>query len=280
MEPTNGIIWDVDPIMFQIGTWTVRWYGLLFASAFVCGIILVSKMFKFDGVNRDWIDSMFLYVVIGTVIGARLGHVFFYDWAYYKVNPSEILKIWHGGLASHGGAIGIVLMLWLWSRKYSKKSIFWALDRVVIPAALAGVFIRTGNLINSEIYGNPTSVPWAFIFIREDNIPRHPTQIYEALGYLTIFLLLMYLFFKTETRFKEGRIFGLFMLLVFGFRFFIEFLKADQVAFEANMQLNMGQWLSLPLALVGLFFLLWKRKTKSEVPGKQTVEKTAKRTHD
>jgi prolipoprotein diacylglyceryl transferase len=270
MEPKNGIVWDVDPVMFHIGNWSVRWYGLLFALGFIFGIIIVTRMFKKDNINKNWIDSLFLYVVIGTVIGARLGHVFFYDWAYYKVHPAEILKIWHGGLASHGAAIAIPLMLWLWSRKVSKKSILWALDCIVVPVGLAGACIRTGNLINSEIYGNPTSVPWAFIFIREDNIPRHPTQIYEALAYLIIFGVLMYLFFKTEIRFKEGRIFGWFMLLLFGFRFFIEFLKADQVAFEANMSLNMGQWLSIPLALVGLFFILWKPKKK--VPDK---EKTA-----
>ncbi len=271
MEPQKYIRWDVDPVMFQIGEWSVRWYGLLFALGFVAGIYIVSRMFKKDNVNKNWIDSFFLFVVIGTVIGARLGHVFFYDWAYYKEHLGEIIKVWHGGLASHGGAIGIILMLWWWSRKYSKKSLLWALDRVVVPAALAGVFIRTGNLINSEIYGNATTVPWAFIFVREDNIPRHPTQIYEALGYLVIFILLMYLFFKTDTRFKEGRIFGWFMLLIFGFRFFIEFLKADQVAFEANMNLNMGQLLSIPLALVGLFFVLWKPKAK--VKNDESMEK-------
>ena len=266
MESQNGIRWDVDPVMFHIGDWSVRWYGLLFALGFVAGIYIITRMFRKDGVDRNWVDSLFLFVVIGTVIGARLGHVFFYDWAYYKVHPGEILKIWHGGLASHGGAIGIILMLWWWSKKYSKKSILWALDRVVVPAALVGAFIRTGNLINSEIYGMPSSLPWAFIFVREDNIPRHPTQIYEALAYLSIFIFLMYLFFKTDVRFKQGRIFGWFMLLIFGFRFFIEFIKADQVAFEANMSLNMGQWLSIPLALTGLFFVLWNpRKDKEKI---------------
>src|SRR3989339_1262955 len=167
MEPKNGIVWDVDPVMFHIGEWSVRWYGLLFALGFVAGIYIVTRIFKRDGVPRDWIDSLFLYVVIGTVVGARLGHVFFYDWAYYSEHPAEIIKIWHGGLASHG-AIVIILMLWIWSKRVSKKSMLWAMDRVAIPVALAGVFIRTGNLINSEIYGNATSVPWAFIFVRED----------------------------------------------------------------------------------------------------------------
>lgn len=260
MEPKNGIIWNADPIMFHIGTWSVRWYGLLFALGFVAGIYIVTKMFKREGVKTELVDSLFLYVVIGTVIGARLGHVFFYDWGYYSQHPAEIIKIWHGGLASHGGAIGIILMLWLWSRTVSKKSILWAMDKVAIPTALAGAFIRTGNLINSEIYGTATSVPWAFTFIREDNIPRHPTQIYEALAYLLVFAFLMYMYWKTDIRLHEGKLFGWFMLLVFGFRFFVEFLKVDQSAFEANMMLNMGQWLSIPLVLVGLFFILRKPK--------------------
>jgi phosphatidylglycerol---prolipoprotein diacylglyceryl transferase len=260
MEPKNGIVWNADPIIFTIGEWSVRWYGLLFALGFVAGIYIVTKMFKRENVNPDLVDSLFLFVVIGTVIGARLGHVFFYDWSYYKDHPGEIIKIWHGGLASHGGAIGIIAMLWFWSKKYSKKSILWAMDKVVVPTALAGVFIRTGNLINSEIYGNATSLPWAFTFIREDNIPRHPTQIYEALAYLLVFGFLVYLYLKTDIRFKEGKLFGWFMMLVFGFRFFIEFLKVDQSAFEANMTLNMGQWLSIPLVIVGLYFVLRKPK--------------------
>lgn len=260
MEPKNGIVWNVDPVMFHIGDWSVRWYGLLFALGFVAGIFIVTKMFKREGMNKDLVDSLFLFVVVGTVIGARLGHVFFYDWGYYSKHPAEILKIWHGGLASHGGAVGIILMLWWWSKKYSKRSILWAMDKVVVPTALAGAFIRTGNLINSEIYGIPTSVPWAFTFVRDDNIPRHPTQIYEALAYLLVFAFLMYMYWKTDIRLKEGKLFGWFMLLVFGFRFFIEFLKVDQSAFEANMALNMGQLLSIPLALTGLFFVLWKPK--------------------
>jgi prolipoprotein diacylglyceryl transferase len=260
MDPKNGIVWNADPVMFHIGDWSVRWYGLLFAMGFVVGIYLANKMFKREGMKTELVDSLFLFVVIGTVIGARLGHVLFYDWAYYSQHPAEIIKIWHGGLASHGAAVGIILALWWWSKKYSKRSILWAMDKVVVPTALAGAFIRTGNLINSEIYGHATSVPWAFTFIREDNIPRHPTQIYEAIAYLLVFAFLMYMYWKTDIRLKEGKLFGWFMLLVFGFRFFIEFLKEDQSAFEAGMLLNMGQLLSIPLALTGLFFILWNPK--------------------
>ena len=256
MQETNGIIWDVNPVLLEIGQWSVRWYGLLFALGFVFGIIIITRMFKSEGINKDWVDSLFLYVVIGTVIGARLGHVFFYDWAYYKENLDEIIKIWHGGLASHGGVIGIGLALWLWSRKYSKRSMLWVLDRVVVPAALASMFIRLGNLVNSEIIGKATEAPWAFTFTSVDNIPRHPSQLYEALAYLAIFGILMYLYWKTDIKDRPGRLFGILMTGVFAFRFIIEFTKENQVAFEANIPLNMGQWLSIPMVIIGLFFLL------------------------
>ena len=264
MQEAHGIIWDVNPVLFEIGQWSVRWYGLLFATGFVFGIIIITKMFKSEGINKDWVDSLFLYVVIGTVIGARLGHVFFYDWAYYKDHLDEIYKIWHGGLASHGGVIGIALALWLWSRKYSKKSILWIIDRVVVPTALASMFIRLGNLVNSEIIGKATDVPWAFTFSSVDNIPRHPSQLYEAIAYLAIFGLLMYLYWRTDIKDKTGRLFGILMTLVFSFRFIIEFTKENQVAFEADIPLHMGQWLSLPFILIGLYYLLRPIKLTGE----------------
>ncbi len=278
MEKTNGIIWDVNPVLLELGKWEIRWYGLLFALGFVFGIIIVTRMFAKEGVNKDWIDSLFLFVVIGTVIGARLGHVFFYDWAFYKENPGEIIKIWHGGLASHGGAIGIALALYFWSRKYSKRNILWVLDRVVVPTALAGSFIRLGNLMNSEIIGKPADVPWAFTFVSEDMIPRHPSQLYEALTYLAIFGLLMYLYWKTNEGHKPGKLFGWFMTLTFGFRILIELTKENQVAFEDGMTLNMGQWLSIPLVIIGLYFALKKTPVKiyplpDEIKGK-TPNKT------
>lgn len=256
MQETNGIIWDVNPVLLEIGNWSVRWYGLLFALGFVFGIIIITRMFKSEGIKQEWVDSLFLYVVIGTVIGARLGHVFFYDWEYYKENLAEIYKIWHGGLASHGGVIGIALALWLWSRKYSKKSVLWIIDRVVVPTALASMFIRLGNLVNSEIIGKASEVPWAFTFVSVDAVPRHPSQLYEALAYLCIFIILMYLYWKTDIKDKTGRLFGILMTGIFAFRFFIEFTKENQVAFEADIPLNMGQWLSVPFVLIGLFFLL------------------------
>lgn len=262
MENSAGILWDVNPVLLHLGSWEVRWYGLFFALGFVFGIIIITKMFIREGVNKDWIDSLFLFVVIGTVVGARLGHVFFYDWAYYRENLGEIIKIWHGGLASHGGAVGIILALYFWSRRYSKRSMLWVMDRVVVPAALAGAFIRLGNLMNSEIIGMPSNVPWAFTFVRHDMLPRHPSQLYEALAYLLIFAFLMFLYWRTKEGFKAGKLFGWFMTLIFGFRILIEFTKENQVAFEENMSLNMGQWLSIPLVILGLYFILKKTEEK------------------
>ena len=283
MEQAQGILWDVNPVLLQLGNWEVRWYGLLFALGFVFGIIIITKVFAREGVTREWVDSLFLFVVIGTVIGARLGHVFFYDWAYYKDHPGEIIKIWHGGLASHGGAIGITLALYIWSKRYSKRSLLWILDRVVIPTALGGAFIRLGNLMNSEIVGKPTEVPWAFTFVRNDMIPRHPSQLYEALAYLAIFVFLMYLYWKTNVGNRPGRLFGWFMTLIFGFRILIELTKENQVAFEDGMTLNMGQWLSIPLVAIGLFFMLRKVQEKTyprmdeEVKGKTPNKKNIKK---
>lgn len=260
MQEATGIVWDVNPVLFSIGNWSVRWYGLLFALGFVFGIIIITRMFKNEGIKKEWVDSLFLYVVIGTVVGARLGHVFFYDWSYYKENLGEIIKIWHGGLASHGGVIGVAIALWLWSRKYSKKSVLWIIDRVVVPTALVSAMIRLGNLMNSEIIGKPTDLPWAFTFTAVDNLPRHPSQLYESLTYLAVFGILMYLYWKTDIRDKQGRLFGILMTLVFTARFLIEFTKENQVAFEANIPMNMGQWLSIPFILIGAYF--WFRPLK------------------
>ncbi|MCK9271576.1 MAG: prolipoprotein diacylglyceryl transferase, partial [Bacteroidales bacterium] len=199
-----------------------------------------------------------MYMLVATVIGARLGHIIFYEADYYLANPWEVLKVWNGGLASHGAAIGILVGLWLFVRK-TKKSYFWVLDRIVIVVALGGVFIRLGNLMNSEIFGNITNVPWAFIFTSYDDAPRHPTQLYEALSYLAIFGLLYWIYWRNDGKPRPGFIFGIFLILLFTARFLIEFLKVPQVAFETTMTLNMGQWLSLPFIAAGLVIVLMKR---------------------
>ncbi|PKP45637.1 MAG: prolipoprotein diacylglyceryl transferase [Bacteroidetes bacterium HGW-Bacteroidetes-11] len=259
----NQITWDISPIIFDLGILQIRWYGLFFALAFYLGYLILEKqVFKREGLPIGLLDQLATFVVIGTVIGARLGHVFFYEPASYLKDPISILKIWEGGLASHGAAIGILLALWLFVRK-SGKSYLWTLDRVVIVVALGGFFIRMGNLMNSEIYGHFTSLPWGFIFLRDgETEPRHPTQIYEALTYLLLFFGLLLYYRKNYKIMKEGTIFGVFMIILFGVRFLIEFVKEPQVTFEQTMALNMGQLLSIPFILAGVLLLFYVNRKK------------------
>jgi phosphatidylglycerol:prolipoprotein diacylglycerol transferase len=256
--------WDVNPEIFRIGAFAVRWYGLLFASSFLFGYIIMNKIFKNENLDEAVLDRLTVYMALGTIIGARLGHCLFYEPEYYLNNPFEILMIWHGGLASHGAAIGILIAVWLFGKK-EKKDYFWTLDRVAIVVALSGFFIRMGNLMNSEIYGIETTVPWGFVFLRNHEVaPKHPTQIYEGLAYLFIFFLLYRLYWSKKGQHYQGLLISLICILIFTARFFIEFLKEDQVAFEAGMQLNMGQKLSIPFVIFGLAGLYWSLKTKKQ----------------
>ena len=265
----NAITWNVDPEIFSIGQLSIRWYGLLFASAFLSGYIVFSRYLTTERLNSEMLDQLLIYIAVGTVIGARLGHCFFYEPDYFLKNPLEILKIWKGGLASHGAAIGILLSLWLYIRKY-KLSFLWLIDRIVIVVALGGAFIRLGNLFNSEIYGLPTDLPFGFEFVRDrlydsntgellPTVARHPTQLYEAISYLIIFSILLTFYRKRHLVVRDGYLFGVFMILLFSARFFIEFVKNDQVAFEAGMQINMGQLLSLPFILAGVLMIIWTK---------------------
>ena len=266
----SAITWNVDPEIFSIGQLSIRWYGLLFASAFLFGYIVFSRFLTSERLTSEMLDQLLIYVAVGTVIGARLGHCFFYEPDYFLKNPVEILKIWKGGLASHGAAIGILLALWLYIRKY-KLSFLWIMDRIVIVVALGGAFIRLGNLFNSEIYGLPTDLPWGFEFVRDQlydsttgellpTVARHPTQLYEAFSYLLIFAVLLTFYRKRKMKVRDGFIFGVFMILLFAARFLIEFVKNDQVAFEAGMQFNMGQLLSLPFILAGVLMIVFTKK--------------------
>ena len=301
MNTLLNMIWTVDPIFFELGPISVRWYGLLFAVAFMSGFYIIQWMFKKENCPPDWMDSVFITVMIGTIAGARLGHVFFYQWDYYQDNLLEILMIWKGGLASHGAAIGIILSLYYWSKKTSKKSILWILDRVVIVVALSGLFIRGGNFINHEIVGQPTRTESGVKFMRnyEDITPndvqrvtqmevysdekidraklnaaydelmtnekyasvieqvpnRHPAQLYEGMAYFVIFLLLIGAYMFTPIGEMRGLLFGAYLTLAFTARFFIEFYKEVQVEFEESMVLDMGQWLSIPLVVAGIFFM-------------------------
>lgn len=260
----NFIHWDFNPEIFHIGGLSVRWYGLMFAISFILGYRMVEKMFKHEKVDTKSLDALLTYIVFGTMIGARLGHVFFYDWDFYSQHPIEIIKIYRGGLASHGGVIGVFIALWLYSRKHTKKNVLWIIDRVIVPTALAAMFIRLGNLFNSEIYGIKTNLPWGFIFERNnEKVPMHPTQLYEASAYLLTFLTLRYVYWKTELKSNTGFITGVAFIMIFTARFLIEFIKNDQEAFEATMTLNMGQWLSIPVVLIGAFLIWWSTRKKA-----------------
>lgn len=261
------IVWNVDPVLLRLGPLQIRYYGILFALGFLIGYYLFRYFFKKEKVPLSELDKLFWYVILGAIIGARLGHVLFYEPDYYFSNPLEIFAIWHGGLASHGGAIGLLIALYLYSRKSFNKDYLYILDRMAIPTALAGSFIRLGNLFNSEIYGRPTELPWGFIFVRDgQTIPCHPTQIYEALAYLLIFIFLFYLYKKYNGNLPRGLAIGWMLLLTFLARFLIEFIKLPQVGFETNLintiGLNMGQLLSLPFIIVGIWLIIKANKSK------------------
>ncbi len=255
------IQWNVNPEILKLGPLAIRWYGLLFATAFICGYYIFKKFFKKEGFSVEMLDQLTVYVAIGIIIGARLGHVIFYDPAYYFSGSffeilGKVIAIWEGGLASHGAAIGLLITLYLWTKKYN-QNIWWLLDRIAVVVALGGMFVRFGNLMNSEIYGVETNLPWGFIFVREGEIvPKHPTQIYEALAYLSIFIFLFYCYNKNKLFPKRGLAFGWFLILLFGARFLIEFVKNPQVDFELSLPLYMGQILSIPFIVAGIVIVI------------------------
>jgi len=263
-----SIVWNPSPEIFSLGGFAVRWYGLFFALSFFLGYLIMLKFFSKECVPVALLDELTTWMIIGTIVGARLGHVFFYEPSWYLAHPIKILEVWEGGLASHGAAVCIPLSVFIFSRMRGKPFL-WFMDRVVITVALAGFMIRMGNLMNSEIYGLPTSLPWGFNFLRSSTpsdglVPRHPTQIYEALSYLAIFFLLWWYYYKKDGKPALGMIFGMFMVLVFGVRFFIEFIKEPQVGFERGLPLNMGQMLSIPLIIAGITLIVLARKKPKE----------------
>ncbi|MCC8089306.1 MAG: prolipoprotein diacylglyceryl transferase [Rikenellaceae bacterium] len=255
---SNYVTWDVDPAIFVVAGREIRYYALLWVLSLIVGWYLMGKMMKREGLGEKTLDSIFWYGVISIIVGARLGHVFFYEADYYLTNPYKILYIWEGGLASHGAAIGLLIGLWLFSRK-NKLPYIWSLDRIGIPVAIGGAAVRIGNLFNSEIYGTVTEKPWGFIFAQNgETLPMHPTQIYEAIGYLIIFIILYWMYFKKDlARRIPGLMFGFFILSLFLTRFIIEFVKNPQEEFEQDMIINMGQILSLPFILAGAVILIW-----------------------
>jgi len=270
----NFITWDVDPEIFRVGIFSIRWYGALFAAAFVLGYFIMKKIFRQEAIPVKTLDRLTWYMIFGTLIGARLGHCLFYEPGYYFEHPAEIVQIWHGGLASHGAALGIFAALYIFSW-VERLPYLWILDRMSIVVALSGFFIRMGNLMNSEIFGHPTDLPWGFAFVLSSEWqlppihaqPCHPTQIYEALSYLAIFAWLFVMYFKKTEKTYSGVLFGKFLTSLFTVRFFIEFLKENQVDFEKGMLLNMGQLLSIPFILCGIYILARPKKLSTDDEG-------------
>lgn len=254
-----AIYWDFIK-GFEVGPIAIRWYGILFALAFVIGYQIMQNMYKNEGKTQKQLDSLAIVMIISTVIGARLGHCLLYDPGYYLSNPIEILMIRKGGLASHGAGAGILLGLVIYTKMMKNITFLWIMDRVTVVVALAGFFIRTGNFFNSEIYGHPSGAPWAVIFAHVDNIPRHPVQLYEAFTYLVIFAILFYLYKKTKIKLHQGKIFSLFLISVFGARFFLEYFKVNQAAFAEGWAINMGQLLSIPFVLAGILLYIYSGK--------------------
>lgn len=268
------VTWDVNPALFHLGSFEVRYYGVLWAVALGISAYIFHHIMIREGLSEKTFDSVFWFGVISTVLGSRLGHCLFYDPGYYLTHPVEILDIRQGGMASHGAAVGLLIGLWLFSRK-NKLPYIWSLDRISIVVAISGVAVRLGNLMNSEIYGTVTSLPWGFIFVRDgETLPKHPTQIYEALCYLVLFVILLWMYYKKDlARRRPGVMFGFFLIILFGTRFLIEFIKNPQVDFEQNMVLNMGQLLSIPFIVAGVV-ILWRALKQAPLtpsPLKKTV---------
>ena len=285
MNTLLSVTWNADPTLFEVFGREIRWYGLLWVIGLIVAVYTVQRIYKHENLPEKWFDSLFVYMMVGIIAGARLGHCLFYEPAYYLANPLEILKIWEGGLASHGGVIGIIIAVWLYSKKVTKKSTLWTFDRVMVPTGFTAAMIRLGNLMNHEIYGGPTNLPWGFRFIKNLHPwmqgaepiytePSHPTQLYEALIYFIVFAITMHMYWKTNAKDRQGLILGVGIALIFLARFFIEFVKNVQVDSEIAMRENtgliLGQWLSIPFIFWGIW-LIWRAMKRKPEP---VVQKT------
>lgn len=238
---------------------------MLMAAGFLIGFFIVQWMYRVEGKDETHLNSGLVHLLLGAVIGARLGHVLFYEPGYYFANPWLIPAVWKGGLASHGGAIGIFIALWIYTRKHPDQPLMWVLDRVTVPTALAGALIRLGNVFNAEILGRPTDVPWGFIFTRVDNIARHPVQLYEAAAYLVTFGIMLALYLRWKEHTPRGLLAGTFFVLVFGARLVLEFFKERQETYVLPLPLNAGQLLSVPFIIVGAMMIVWAMRRDSRL---------------
>lgn len=266
MNTSLFVNWDVSPVMLELGSLSLRYYGFLFILGFVFAWFMLKKMFRDSGIPADQVDMLVVVVFFAGIIGGRLGHVFFYEPEYYLENPGKIFRVWEGGVASHGAGLLLLAVLAVYAA-VKKWNFLWLLDRLFIPISLGSAFIRLGNLMNSEIYGYETSLPWGFIFVRNgETLPKHPTQIYEAICYLCVFVLLFLLYRKYKKDTPKGLLTGWYLMLFSSARFMVEFLKQPQVDFEKEMVLNMGQLLSIPFILGGVALLIVVYRRKSIQP--------------
>jgi len=258
---TSHLVWNIDPVLLHLGVFQLRWYGIFFVGSFFIGFYFMQWIYKREGRDPVALDTLLIYLLVGTVVGARLMHCFAYEPDFYLAHPVEIFKVWKGGLASHGGLIGVLTAMYLFAKKYH-ESFLWLISRVSIPGALTAASIRLGNFFNSEIIGIPTDKPWAVIFARIDMLPRHPVQLYESFAYLLLFFLLWGLYLRLTPKLVTRLFPGLFFLFVFGIRFFLEFFKTKQADYQWDIPLSTGQVLSVPFILMGIVWILWALKQK------------------
>jgi len=260
-------VWNIDPTLLHLGPLELRWYGLLFVGSFFLGALILNWIYKREGKDPVVIETLLIYLMVGAVIGSRLVHTLFYEPEFYLSHPLEILYVWKGGLASHGGLMGVLIALYIFAKRYN-ESYMWIVSRVAIPGALTAAFVRFGNLFNSEILGKPSEVPWAIVFERIDLIPRHPVQLYEAFAYLTILLLLITLYRKVTPEFATKILPGTFLFLLFTARFFIEYTKTRQAAYTTDLPFSTGQLLSIPFILIGIVWIIWAFINKNKASQK------------
>lgn len=270
------IDWAPSETLFKIGSFGIHYYSLMFIIAFGLGYYLMKKIFDEEKISLEYLESLFIYMVLSILLGARLGDVFFYSWDYYQDHLLEILLpirdtpngytfTGFRGLASHGAVIGSLVGLYLYKRKFKERSLFWLLDRVTIPVAIGASFVRLGNFFNSEIVGKYSNSNFGVVFLnRGENLPRHPAQLYEAVGYLILFFILRQVY-RTEKKKREGYLIGLFFIGMFTIRFLIEFIKESQGGFEEILGLlSTGQWLSIPFVLFGILLMFRSRNQITE----------------
>ena len=254
-------VWNVNPNIFELGSIQLRWYGLLFVGSFFLGLMLLQWVYKREGRNPEVLDNLLIYIMVGAVIGARLMHCFAYEPEFYLSHPLEILKVWKGGLASHGGLLGVLIALYVFSKKYH-ESYLWLISRVAMPGALTAAFVRFGNLFNSEILGLPTDKPWAIIFPRVDMIPRHPVQLYEAFAYLFLLFILVTVYKKVAPSFATKILPGIFLTYMFIVRFLLEYTKTRQADYTTSLPFTTGQMLSVPFIILGILWIVWAIRSR------------------